>query len=294
MSTEKEKTIIAFDSSELDNFQACLYKWNLINHRHLQPRVTKGYFETGSLLHYLLELHYKWLKSYHDGEKKKEEYDIEEIVELGRVKSLEYEIELPEISEVIFQFREYIRYYGIEEGIIPLYIEEPFMIKIYEDEDIIVYLTGKPDLIFKYVESGSIAVMDHKSVRRESPISPLRNQFNLYATAMKTDTVIINKIGFQKTKEPRDRFTRAPMIYHQEHLDEWKEQVIQSAKEMVLFQKLNHYPMNRTSCEKWDGCFFQRFCSTRPSAREFLVGREYIVSPEWDVSKVLEGKGEEK
>jgi hypothetical protein len=135
--------------------------------------------------------------------------------------------------------------------------------------------------------------MDHKKMSRDFPYSPLRNQFLLYATALNTDTVIVNKIGFQKTKSPKDRFLRVPYVYSKEILDEWKNEAIFKAKEMLMYFSADYYPRNRTSCEKFDGCYLQRYCSTKPRAREFLIGSEYIVDQPWDVTKKLESESEE-
>lgn len=284
MSEQENKPIIVFDATELDNFDTCKQKWNLFHHRRIVPKTTKSYFETGTLLHYLLELYYTIKK-----ERKINQDDLEQIIELGRIRSLDFSLELDEISEIIFQFREYHRYYE-DENIAPLFIEQPFTVELFEDEDIKVLISGKPDLIFTYGNSKDKIVMDHKKVSRESEISQIRNQFLLYATAMKTDTVIVNKIGFQKTKKPSERFNRTPFIYHQDLLDEWKEDAIESAKLMYLHEKAQHFPRNRTSCEKWDGCFYRRYCTTRPKAREFLISNEYIIGEFWDPGKKLESE----
>jgi len=222
-------------------------------------------------------------------EKQVSKEKIEEIVELGRIKSLEFDLTLEDVSEHIFQFREYARFYE-GENITPLYIEQPFTVEIFEDEDIKVFISGQPDLIFKYTGTNNIAVMDHKRMAREFPYSPLRNQFLLYATAMKTDTVIVNKVGFQKTKAAKDRFVRTPFVYSQEILDEWREDAVNRAREMVIYEKVNHYPRNRTSCEKFNGCYLQRYCSTKPRAREFLIGTEYVIGTKWDIGEKLETK----
>lgn len=286
MSTEIQttnKVIVCLDASELEAFEACTLKWHLVHHLNLRPKVTKSYLDKGTLIHYLLELYYKNLN----------QANIEDIVEAGRMKALEFDLSLEDVSEHIFQFREYVRFYSSGEDsptetIIPLHIEEPFMVKLHEDDHLIVYISGKPDLIFRYANSPDPVVMDHKRVTRDSNISILRNQFLLYATAIGTDTVIVNKIGFQKTYKPKDRFKRVPYVYNKEILEEWKHEVIGRAREMVIAQTYENYPHNRSSCEKWDGCWYQRYCSTRPSAREFLIGSEYIVSEPWDVTKKLE------
>lgn len=279
----EEKTIVCFDATEYDNFELCAFRWDAFHHRHIRPKQTESFFEKGTLIHYLLELYYERVKINKEVSSEK----IEEIVEAGRIKSLEFDLTLEDVSEHIFQFREYVRFYT-GENITPLYVEQPFTVELFEDENIKVLIQGQPDLIFKYTGTNNVAVMDHKRMARDTPYSPLRNQFLLYATAMKTDTVIVNKVGFQKTKAPKDRFIRTPFIYSPEILEEWKNDAINRAREMVAYYNNKYFPRNRTSCEKWSGCYLQRYCSTKPRAREFLIGTEYIIGTPWDVGKKLE------
>lgn len=281
---DDRKIIIAFDATELDNWEMCKFRWHMFHQRHIRGKHQESYFEKGTVLHYFMELYYK-------AKLNKETIDqakLEEIVERGRIKSLDYDLTTEEVAETIFQFREYHRFYE-DENIIPLYVEEPFTVEIYSDQKIQVLIAGQPDLIFKYSGSSDIIVMDHKRMSRNTDYSPLRNQFNLYATALKTDTVIVNKIGFQKTLKPKDRFLRTPFVYNPESLDEWKQEAVREAKEMILYNDGSKgFPKNRTSCEKWNGCYLQRYCATRPSGREFLIGSEYLVGTPWDIGKGLE------
>lgn len=278
---EQEKIIICFDATELDNFDLCPFRWMMIHHRNIQPKTTPGHFELGSLVHYFLERYYLQKR-----DREENQVDLEEVIEEGRIQSLEYSMNLEEVAQTIFQFREYVRYYK-DESIVPVFIEEPFMVKIFEDECIEVYISGKPDLIFHYSNSPNLCVMDHKRMTKNTAYSPMRNQFLLYTTALNTDTMIVNKVGFQKTLAPKDRFVRTPFIYSDELKNEWKEETIQIAKEMIFAQKNGSYARRRTSCEKWSGCFLQRYCCTRPKAREFLIGTEYLIGKTWDVTKNL-------
>src|SRR5438094_542496 len=101
----KEKPIICFDATELNDFETCDFKWHAFHHLNLRPKATKSYFEKGIFLHYLLELYYKDILLNNWSNNK-----LEQIIELGRVKSLEYDMTLEEVSETFFQFREYIRF----------------------------------------------------------------------------------------------------------------------------------------------------------------------------------------
>ena len=290
MTEDNNKTILCFDATEYDNFDMCRFRWHMFHHRHIRAKTMESIFEKGTFLHFLLEQYYK---------KRTigpvDQSIIEEIAEIGRIESLKYELSLEDVSSHLFQFREYAAFYA-DEGIVPLHVEEPFTVKIYEDETLEIYISGLPDLIFRYESDkpGVKNVMDHKRMERVYNYSPLRNQFLMYATAMQTDTVIVNKVGFQKTKSRKERFLRTPFIYPQEIIDEWKQDVIDGGKQMLLHYSNNYFPRNRTSCEKWNGCYLQRYCTTRPRGREFLIGTEYLVGQPWDAGRKLEEKEEVK
>lgn len=284
-----EQVTIVFDATELDNFEMCAFRWHLYHHLNLRPKNTPSYFEKGSLLHHMLEGYYKRKKEFGFVDQDA----LEAIIEEGRIESVEFDLPLLEVSATIFQVREYARYYE-DETVVPVFVEQPMLVKIFEDEDLILYLSGKPDLVFHYRNQTDLIVMDHKGVSREFPYSPLRNQFLLYTTAVGTDTFILNKVGYQKTKKPKDRFLRATFVYPKEIQEEWKQDTIMSARQMALAIQHDHYPKNRTSCEKFNGCFLQRYCTTRPQAREFLIGPEYIVGEPWDVTGTLEKEKEKE
>src|SRR5437588_10777138 len=118
---DDNRKIIAIDATELDNFEMCPLRWNAFHHRNIRPKKTESFFEKGTLLHFMMELYYK--------SKMRGELQIEDIIEKTRVKSLEFDLTLEEVSEHIFQFREYCRFYE-DENIIPLHVEEPFMVKL--------------------------------------------------------------------------------------------------------------------------------------------------------------------
>ena len=288
MSTTEQK-IICIDATELDNFDLCKFRWDAFHHQYIKPKNMESHFETGIFLHYLLELYYKGKKKYSTVTAE----HLEHIIELGRIESVKYEMNLAEIGDTIFQLREYARYY-VDENIVPIHIEEPFMVEIYRSPELIIYISGKPDLIFAYGNSSQANVMDHKRVSRETEITSLRNQFNMYAAGIKTDTVIVNKVGFQKSKKPHERFLRTPFIYSPEIIEEWIEEVIFKVKEMVAFQESGYFPRNRTSCEKWSGCYLKRYCSSRPAVRKFLLGTEYLIGEQWDIGAKLEKEREKE
>jgi hypothetical protein len=276
-----EQVTITFDATELDDFDLCNFRWHAIHNLNLRTRDTPDYFDRGSLFHTIMEKYYI--------QKRDHCLELESIIEFGRIESVEYDLPLDMVSKILFQVREYARYYE-DETIVPVFIEKALIMLLHEDEDIRVYITGKPDLIFHYEGQTELFAMDHKTVFREFAYSPIRNQFLLYTTAIGANTFLLNKVGFQKTKKPKERFLRPVFHYPKEILEEWKQDVINSARRIAIATQFNHYPRNRTSCEKFNGCHFQRYCTTKPAGREFLIGTEYIVGESWDPTSSLEKK----
>jgi hypothetical protein len=280
-----KQVTVTFDATELDSFELCNFRWYASHILNLRAKNQPSYFDRGSLFHAIMENYYQ--------QKKDHCLDLEKVIEEGRIQSVDYDLPLDMISKILFQVREYARFYE-DDTIVPVFIEQPLIVLLYEDEDIKVYISGKPDLIFHYRGQKELITMDHKTVFREFPFSPMRNQFLLYTTAIGANTFILNKVGFQKSKKPIERFLRAVFHYPPEILEEWKQDVISAARRMVIATEFNHFPRNRTSCEKFNGCYLQRYCATRPQAREFLIGTEYIVGEPWDVTDSLEKKVEVK
>jgi hypothetical protein len=81
---------------------------------------------------------------------------------------------------------------------------------------------------------------------------------------------------------------RQSFVYHPDLLAEWKRDTIIWIKQLVIAHEFNLWPRNRTSCEKWNGCFLERYCLARAEARPYLIGSEYSIGEKWDVTKSLE------
>lgn len=278
-----DQITVVIDATELDDYELCNFKWYATQKLGLTSKYPNKPMDGGSLLHYTLEQYYTMKR---DSMEPMPEI-IEKCVELTRIKALEFDsLEASETTDTIFQFRAYAQYYE-NESWLPVYIEQPFMFVLYEDLSLKIIITGKPDLVFRYAGTNSLGICDHKRSGRAYDYSPLRNQFMLYCTALNIDTFIVNKVGFQKTVDLKDRMKRQSFTYHPEILAEWKEDTIFAIKEMIIKDEGKIYAKNRTSCEKFNGCFLQRYCITRPEAREFLIGTEYALREKWDVTASL-------
>lgn len=288
-----DKPILVFDSSEQDDFQMCARRWHLIWDFQLKSIMSKYTLDRGTLLHTLLAQYYKLrIKGIEI------QNAVEQSVEIGRQQSLELEGLLPkECAEVYFQFREYVRYwhegnrdqfYPLEDG-----IERPFFKIIYEDENLIVALQGMVDFLGKQVGTDHLVILDHKGMSKREDYTLLRNQFKNYCLALGVDTLYVNKVGFQKTLPPEERFSRQRIFYYPDQLEEQREVLIADAKMMMLYRDNGFFPPNFTSCDKYGGCQFKDdFCGARPDARPYKIGTHYLIGDRWDVGKVLEKRGE--
>src|SRR5262245_49877573 len=118
------------------------HKFKYIN--GYQPIDVKGGFETGSLVHNLLENHYKGImqeKPYGD--------IVKEAIEAARIYDQRLTLHPSESEFIISKYREYANYYQ-GERFQPLAVEEWFNKELVTLEDLgkRIILFGKIDLIF--------------------------------------------------------------------------------------------------------------------------------------------------
>jgi hypothetical protein len=161
-------------------------------------------------------------------------------------------------------------------------VEEPFSIVLYENANYVVdpknpglriMFEGLVDLVAE-LPNQPLCVFDHKSESRKSTPYKLSHQFQGSAFAFKVDTVVVNKVGFQKTLPEKERFRRIFLDYtntpllHEWRLDAIKKvlEAIERHKREALTQKPD-WPRNRTSCDKYSGCVFQEVCAANPMVR---------------------------
>jgi hypothetical protein len=84
------------------------------------------------------------------------------------------------------------------------------MYLLYEDDDIRIYMTGKIDLRVN-TKGYTNLPYDHKTFSRSSPVNQMSNQFKNYCTA-KSNYLIVNRIGLQKTLKPHDKFLELLLV----------------------------------------------------------------------------------
>lgn len=257
--------VIRLTSSALNLVQACARKFDLTYNQHLGPLHQAEALEKGSLMHHMLEVYYKGIMA---GIERHEL--IEECVHEGRQIVIKMDVAIEVAEEVIGVFRDYCEHYAADYWS-PIAVEQAFSKELYRDDNLTILFEGKMDLVAETRDG--ILVVDHKTGARNSEPSMLSNQFMAYAWALDVNNVVINKVGFQKTKALR--FRRHVLSYPKEVLAEWRDNTIFWCTQLVHFSSRNHYPPNFTSCDKYAGCIYQPICSSIPGARDWKKKTEF-------------------
>jgi PD-(D/E)XK nuclease superfamily len=304
--------IISIDSSILNVFQSCARKAKYSFVDNLHPPEKAEALEVGDLMHKMLEIYYSLqINSFKDKELFKEIreagispfqspqglIDLPNVSDLPAIKDLSVKsaryfatkMSLPseEVEETVFQFSEYADYYA-HDSWCPLAVEEVGSKVLFESEDLKIIYNFKIDLIAE--QGRTIAPFDHKTARRRQEPSSLSNQFIGYCYGLNLNSIVINKIGFQKTLTPKERFNRFILTISDERIKEWIDNTVWWVKRLQDCLEFDYWPMDLTSCDKYSGCIFMKLCESDPESRLYKIERDYKVEAPWDVAKHLEVK----
>lgn len=284
---KKRKNII-IDGTVTNLIQNCPYKLFLAQEMNLRPNVNATPLEEGDLLHKMLEDYYKSVNDNPMLVLTSSEYEatVQKSVEVGEEHGLTQELLPAEQDEVMHQFREVTKHYR-NDGWKIIEVERPFIKELYQDEDLRILYTGKIDLIVEDPQIG-ICVVDHKKTKRNERPSTLSNQFTGYSWATEIQYVIVNKVGFQKTLTPEERFKRHVLFYTEDMWNQWVTDTIWWGKMYAYHIEEGVWPRNLTSCDKYGGCIYQRICEAgTEEGRAAIINTEFKVGEHWDPTKVL-------
>lgn len=153
---------------------------------------------------------------------------------------------------------------------------------LYEDEDVRILWKAKLDLVAD--TNQGIYPIDHKTMKQNRATNSLNNQFIGQCLLSKTQNVIINKIGFQTTLKPEERFIRQPVSYSTSRLLEWQSETLPYyAKLLLMYAEGSHFPPNYTQCEgKYGNCSFIDVCKADPGMREDVIKQHFVVGQPWN------------
>lgn len=234
-------------------------------------------FAEGEYLHFILEQYYIARKA--------RLYEQSDIVEKARIKAQEFDkLTVTECESLLETFLEYQEFHANETWEIQD-IEKPFTKVLHEDEkfDLRIVIKGKADLLIG--TQGLDAVVDHKKIARNRTPTPRNNQILCYPWAFDRRDFIINQLGIQKSLEPKDKFRRHFFALSQSQIDEWKEQTIYKAFEMVKFWELKFWPARFHSCaDPITGrkCIFHPVCERPQSGWSQILSDSGLYQPRPD------------
>lgn len=179
---------------------------------------------------------------------------------------------------------QYVQFYRNDHWV-PLEVEVVKGKILYEDDEVRILWKAKLDWVVD--TNQGIFPVDHKTMKQRRNTNSMNNQFMGQCLVMETRQVIINKVGWQTSLKPEEKFIRTPIPYSAARLFEWQSETLPYyAKLLLMYAETGHFPPNFTNCEtKYGNCnFYEDVCSADPSMREENIKLHFYVGPEWNPS----------
>jgi hypothetical protein len=165
-------------------------------------------------------------------------------------------------------------------------VEQPFTKSLYDSDALQILYEGIIDARIIDPKIGQ-AVVDSKTESRKSYPYILSNQFQGYEWAFGVP-VIVDKIGFQTTVDAKEKFRRPVHDSGVVAIAEWVNDTIEQVIEAIGWHneldsgKRVTLKKNRTSCDKYSGCIFQKVCKEPNEVREFKLIAHFFKDKKWD------------
>lgn len=184
-------------------------------------------------------------------------------------------------QHVLDTMDQYMTFYRNDHWV-PLEVEIVKGEVLYEDDEIRIMWKAKLDLVAD--TNQGIFPVDHKTMSQRRDTNSMNNQFMGQCLIQKTHRVMINKIGWQTSLKPEEKFTRPPVNYSTPRLMEWQTETLPYyAKLLLMYAETGHFPPNLTHCEgKYGNCAFIKVCESDPPMREEVIKQLFVVGPEWN------------
>jgi hypothetical protein len=276
-----EKKNVVLDATMLSTLMSCprladfRFNLNLIGIRGKSPSL-----EMGSICHTIIEHYYKSIIA---GKGRGDSIAIgfAKGKELANDPEETRNASSEDIELAFTTMEEYFDFYR-NDFWVPLEAEVVKGEILYEDDEISLLWKAKLDAAVD--TNQGIFPVDHKTMKQRRDSLTLNNQFIGQCILMKTRQIIINKIGFQKTLKPHEKFTRPVLSYTADHLMEWQTEILPYyAKLMLLYADSGYWPPNYTHCEnKYGFCPFVDVCKANPNMREDELKNNFKVGTPWD------------
>lgn len=295
---------VIFDSQLLSTLMSCPRKADLTFNQHWTQDKGNS-LEAGSLAHTILEFYSKAImrganrndaidegfaagKEYVVGYQPSNKY-IKDEEETGLKNTpLEAFDGMPAyvvpVDRVVATMVEYFDYYRNDLWTI-IGVEDVRGRVIYEDEELRVLWKAKFDLIVD--TNASLCSVDHKTSKQRKDTVELNNQFIGQCIILHSQNVIIDKIGWQKTLKPQEKFTRPVLSYSPDIMAEWSQEIVPYyARMWVAYNEAGYFPPNYTSCEnKYGLCqYYKDVCRMDRGMRSESLKAFFQVGKKWDIN----------
>jgi hypothetical protein len=303
---EGKITNIVMDSQLLTTLMACPRKTNLTFKENLKEKRGKSNsLEMGSLAHTILEFYSKAImqgknrqdaidigftagKEYVTGYTPTNQYIKDEDEKGIKNTPLTAYDGMPNyvitVEQAVKTMEEYFDYYRSDMWTI-LGVEEVKGRIIYEDEELRILWKAKYDLIVD--TNAGVMSVDRKTAKQRKDTIELNNQFIGQCTILNARNIIIDKIGWQKTLKPNEKFTRPVISYSPDIMAEWTNEIVPYyARMYAAYSEAGYFPPNYTACEsKYDLCqFYTDICRMDRGMREENMKIFFDVGKVWDIN----------
>lgn len=283
----KKKINIVWDATMLDTFASCFFKFNVRFNLNKVPLTKAEPLDKGDLIHYGFEAYYKALQQ-------SLPWDSAVSIMTQSIReraATESDLPQDDITRTIEVMEESTKVHkNWDLSIQILEVEKSFAYVLYEDDDFRIVMIGKIDLLFSD-NTYTRCPVDHKSYSRDSQFATIRkrNQFINYATAVDSNFLFVNRVGYQTSIEPSKKHKLVPLSYDPIYKEQWRQNVIKWAMRYYDCVVNNDWPLNDTSCDKFNHlCEYYDICDTTGDENKaYKLNVNFKTDEPWDVSKIL-------
>jgi hypothetical protein len=279
------KANIVLDASKYDTFELCPQRYHNRYNLNLTAPVKAKQLDRGTVAHVAAEVYYEGLQ-------KGIPYQDCVVAALSSIRAagvISSDLEPEEIERIIDVMEEYFDYWRVaDQNFQIVEVEKPFLYILHEDDEVRIAMAGKIDLVTSDNQYENCP-MDHKTQDRSREPQRMSNQFKNYCYALKSNYIVVNQIGFQKTLKPHEKFKRPRLSYDPLIFKQWKDNVVRNLMWYLQCVADNIWPMNETSCDKYNRqCEYYEVCdSSGQQAKEYKLATSFARTDPWDVTKIL-------
>jgi hypothetical protein len=285
-----KKDNVILDATVLSSLMNCERYVDFRFNKNLIPASGSGNpIEAGIVVHKILE---EYAKAIMNGSKRND------AIQIGMQHGSKLAAELPNIPQdnvkdeygklkqvgyswIMTTMEQYFEHYRADSWT-PIAAEQVKRTMVYEDDDIRVLWVSKLDRLVDTFTQG-VMPLDHKTMKQDHrSITSLNNQFMGQCISAQSVRMCIDKIGFQTSLKPENKFKREIMNYNREQLAEQVQTIGYYAKYLVDLNKHGYYPPRYVYCDKYGGCIFRTTCESMPSDRERMLRNNFVVADEWN------------